>query len=86
MENKVKGTFKTTIRWRSHKGFAPSNNRRKYLVVTLSGWVTTLEYNAEHDAFAWSDEFQNGIDVLYWAEIPDELIENMQILRDEHFC
>ena len=84
MENQVKSTFKTNIQWYIHKEYAPSKDKRPYLVITLAGWITVLEYNAEHNTFAWSDEFQSGIDVQYWAEIPDEIIKNAKIMHDGH--
>lgn len=78
----IKMTFETDITWYSHKEFAPAEDGQRYLVVTMSGWITTLEYDAKHDAFSWSDVYQEGIEVLYWAEIPSSLTENAKILKE----
>lgn len=60
--------MRTVVTWRRFADVQPSKGG-EYLVICESGWLTTLPYYKDHEAFCWSDIYQEGIDVVYWAEI-----------------
>lgn len=59
--------MRTVVTWKRFADTRPPKSD-EYLVICNSGWLTTLTYDKEHDAFCWSEDLQHGIEVAYWAE------------------
>ena len=47
---------------------------KDYFVITSSGWITTLNYDARAKAFCFDKVTGDHIPVTYWAEIPEQIL------------
>ena len=52
--------MRTVVTWRRFADVRPPKSG-EYLVICESGWLTTLTYDKEHEAFCWSEDLQHGV-------------------------
>lgn len=67
--------FETTIKWYKFSDWMPPKSGM-YLVVTRAGSITDLSYSLEYNMFNVSTgKLETAIEVVYWANIPNELYD-----------
>ena len=77
--------FITGVNWHSHNAVNHPSEDGEYLVITKkSGWLTTLDFTAKVNKFCYNEEDGDCIEVAYWAEIPNRLIEIQQEERKKY--